>query len=269
MITSDFLTEVLRIKRAQLARWGSRLNLGHSQRQAQIARDVAKPHALAAVLGRKERVNIIAEIKRASPSQGVIRAEIDPEEIAVAYSRAGAAAISVLTDEHFFHGSLDDLHRFRGAVSIPILRKDFIIDPYQVYETAIAGADALLLSAALLTDELLASLRRITEEELGMDAMIEVQSLTEMRRAHAVGATLVGVNNRNLSTFEMSIETSIALASKAPAGMVLVSKGGLSTGKHLRALQALGFKGFMIGEFLLRSDRPDRTLEKLIQDAQS
>lgn len=222
--------------------------------EALWAREKAFPHLLRGAASRPDRLNVIAEIKRASPWQDVIQPEIEPAELALAYSGSGAAAISVWTEEDYFHGSLDDLRVVRAAVSLPVLRKDFIIESSQVYETAITGADALLLVAAALDEERLALLRSIAEEELGLDALVEVQNANEMLRAHAVGATLIGVNNRNPSTLEVSLDVSVEVARAAPKGVLLVSENGLRTRKHLCGLRALGYSGFLIGEPLTLGD---------------
>jgi len=210
---------------------------------------------------------VIAEFKRASPSKGVIRADAEPSQLARSYEAGGAAAVSVLTEEDRFQGSLDDLRAVRAAVKIPVLRKDFIFDEYQLYESAAAGADALLLIVAALDDERLLRLRRIIEDELKMDALVEVHTKDEMRRALAAGATLVGVNNRDLHSFRVSLETSVQLAQDAPAGSLLVAESGLNSGDDLRRLHALGYQGFLIGETLMRSAQPDVTLRELLADA--
>jgi indole-3-glycerol phosphate synthase len=219
----------------------------------------AKPHALLTALKKDDRRNIIAEFKRRSPSKGVIRENADVATIARSYELAGAAAISVLTEENYFDGSLNDLRVVREAVSIPILRKDFIFDEYQVYEAAEAGADALLLIAAALDDERLASLRHLTEDELGLDALVEVHTKKELDQALAIGAKLIGVNNRDLRTFEVSTRTSADLAQFAPVDVVLVSESGL-TPDELGKLQAAGYKGFLVGEALMRAVDPEREL---------
>src|SRR5829696_3498135 len=152
-------------------------------------------------------MNVIAEFKRRSPSKGVIRADADLKQIVQAYQAGGAAAISVLTEQDYFSGSLDDLRAVKRLVDLPVLRKDFVFDDYQVYESAAAGADAVLLIVAALDDDVLLRLRRLVEDELGMDALVEVHDREEMQRAIACGANLIGVNNRNLHTFEVSLET--------------------------------------------------------------
>lgn len=179
--------------------------------------------------------------------------------MAHSYESAGAAAISVLTEEDHFAGSLDDLRAVREVVSIPILRKDFIVEDYQVYESAAARADALLLIVAALADEALARLRRLTEDELGMDALVEVHTKSELDRAIASGAKLIGVNNRDLRTFNVSTETSVELARHATADTVLVSESGLNP-HEVRKLRAIGYKGFLVGEALMRAEDPERQL---------
>ena len=215
---------------------------------------------------RQDTVTVIAEIKRASPSKGEIRAHVEPARVAREYEAGGAAAISVLTEEDRFRGSLDDLRAVRGAVGLPLLRKDFIFDEFQVYEAAAAGADALLLIVAALDDGQLTRLIRQTEDELRMDALVEVHTREEMMRAHACGATLIGVNNRDLRTFEVSLETSVKLAGDARPGVTLVSESGLRSGDDLRRLRSLGYKGFLIGETLMRAPEPDKALRSLIEE---
>jgi indole-3-glycerol phosphate synthase len=201
----------------------------------------------------KDGINIIAEFKRRSPSKGMIREDANPIEIARAYETGGAVAMSVLTEEDYFAGSLDDLREVKSTVDLPVLRKDFIVDEYQVYESAIAGADAILLIVAALDDESLARLRRLAEDELQMDALVEVHTSDEMKRAVACGAKLIGVNNRNLRTFEVSLETSLSLAREAPSEALLISESGLNNSADLRRLYNAGYRGFLIGETLMRA----------------
>jgi len=233
---------------------------------ARNVRRNAPSHALRNALSSTDRINIIAEFKRRSPSKGIIREHADPLEIARDYASAGAAAISVLTEEDYFDGSLDDLHAIRSAVTIPLLRKDFIFDEYQVYETAAAGAAAVLLIVAPLDDARLRSLREIVEDELGMDALVEVHDGHEMKRAVQCGAKLIGVNNRDLRTFDVSLETSLNLAPSAPAGAVLVSESGLRTTEDLFRLEEAGYRGFLIGESLMRAESPGEALAALIKN---
>ena len=212
----------------------------------------------------RDGINIIAEFKRRSPSKGVINADADLNEIVKNYAAGGAAAISVLTEEDYFSGSLDDLRAVKRSVDLPVLRKDFIFDEYQVYESAAAGADAVLLIVAALDDNQLVSLRRLVEDELGMDALIEVHTGAEMQRAIACGANVIGVNNRNLHTFEVSLDTSLSLAKDAPPGAVLISESGLNNSSDLGRLRDAGYRAFLIGESLMRSENPERALNDLM-----
>lgn len=261
----DLLSEIVAHKRLRVQVAKQTVPEALLREQAFEARRMAKPHALRDALSNADGVNIIAEFKRRSPSKGAIREHADAAIIARSYQSAGAAAISVLTEEDYFAGSLDDLRAIREMVSIPILRKDFIVDEFQIYEAAAAGADALLLIVAALDDETLARLLSLTETELGFDALVEVHTKDEMERAIASGAKLMGVNNRNLRTFTVSTETSLELASYAPAETVLVSESGLSP-NDMRRLQAVGFKGFLVGEALMRADDPEQEL-RLFLDA--
>jgi indole-3-glycerol phosphate synthase len=217
-----------------------------------------------ALLG--DGINIIAEFKRRSPSKGAIRAGADLSEIVKSYDAGGAAAISVLTEEDYFSGSLDDLRAVKKSVDLPVLRKDFIFDEYQVYESAAAGADAVLLIVAALDDDTLLRLRRLIENELGMDALIEVHTREEMQRAAACGANVIGVNNRNLHTFEVSLETSLSLAQQAPPNAVLISESGLKNSTDLARLREVGYRGFLIGESLMRSENPEAAVHDLMRN---
>jgi indole-3-glycerol phosphate synthase len=263
----DFLTEIMALKRARLERLKKERTLEAVRAQALDARQLAREHALRAALGGSDGVNVIAEFKRASPSKGIIRADVEPAQMAREYEAGGAVAVSVLTEEDRFQGSLDDLRAVRAAVGIPVLRKDFIFDDYQLYEAAAAGADALLLIVAALGDETLARLRRITEDDLQMDALIEVHTKEEMRRAGQAGAMLIGVNNRDLHSFKVSLETSVQLAQAAPQESLLVAESGLNSGDDLRRLRALGYRGFLIGETLMRADEPEVALRRLMNES--
>ena len=263
----DFLTEIMALKRAHLEAAKRELATGDLSASAQEARRDSRPHALRTALDNRECLNVIAEFKRASPSKGMIRAGADPTQLALSYEAGGAAAVSVLTEEDRFKGSLDDLRAVRAAVKIPVLRKDFIFDEYQVYESAAAGADALLLIVAALDNETLSRLRRITEDELGMDALVEVHTGAEMRRAETAGATLVGVNNRDLHSFKVSLDVSVELACAARDGVSLVTESGLRSGSDLRRLGALGYRGFLIGETLMRATHPEQALRSLLAEA--
>lgn len=264
MSTQDFLSRIIEARRASAARASAARPVAEMRGRALAARDGAERHRLRASLAREGRFNVIAEIKRASPSKGVLNARADPAALARDYERGGAAAVSVLTEEEFFLGSLEDLRAARSAVSLPLLRKDFIVGEWQIYEAAEAGADALLLIVAALDDAALSRLLRLAEEELGMDALVEVHTAEELRRAEGCGARVVGVNNRDLRTFEVSLETSVELASRAARGLTLVAESGLRTRGDLSRLAAAGFKGFLIGEALMRSGDAGAALRELI-----
>ena len=264
----NFLSKIINQKRQRVET--SKLSVSQTalEMMARTARESAVPHALAAALKDESRINIIAEFKRKSPSKGVIRATADPVVIAREYENAGASALSVLTEEDYFDGSLDDLRAARQASSLPLLRKDFMFEEYQVYESAAAGADAILLIVAVLDDETLTRLRRIAEDELGLDAVVEVHTREEMDRALNLGATLIGINNRNLSTFEVSLETSAQLASIGRGQALLISESGIESNEDIRRLHDLGYRGFLIGESLMRADDPGEALRKFTQRRQ-
>ena len=206
---------------------------------------------------------IIAEIKKASPSKGVLAADFRPAEIARSYEAGGAACLSVLTDREFFQGSLEDMERARLAVSLPVLRKDFTIDEFQVLEAAAAGADAILLIAAILTGRELRDLRELAAQ-YDMAALVEVHAEDELSLATDSGAEIIGVNNRDLHTFRVSPETSLRLAARMPAGVVQVSESGIETAAQIAALEAAGYRGFLVGEHLMRAGDPRAALEALL-----
>jgi indole-3-glycerol phosphate synthase len=260
----DFLAEIVSRKRTLMANLSASANAWRER--ARRRRDKSEPHRLRGALDvASPAVKIIAEFKRRSPSRGRIRADLSPAHAAAAYERGGACAISVLTDEEYFDGSLADLTAVRSATRLSILRKDFVVDPTQIYEAAVAGADAVLLIAAILNDFELTRLRAITEDELGLDALVEVHSSEEMQRAEKAGATLIGVNNRDLRTFEASLSTSERLIAEAPRSAVMISESGLQTAEQLRRLEGLGFRGFLIGEALMQSSDPAAALRELMK----
>lgn len=209
------------------------------------------------------KLQVIAEMKRASPSRGLLRREYRRRELAQAYEAAGAAALSVLTEEQFFLGSLEDLTQAREAVELPVLRKDFILEDYQVYESVAAGADALLLIVAALTDE---DLRQLIElsGRLRVAALVEVHTEAELDRALAAGAKMIGVNNRNLKTLDVNLETSFRLRQKIPAACTAVSESGIKTREDLLRLAQVGFNAALIGERLLECDDPGAELARLL-----
>jgi indole-3-glycerol phosphate synthase len=212
-------------------------------------------------------INVIAEFKRASPSKGVINDERDPAETAKRYEAAGATAISVLTEEKYFRGSLDDLRSVRAVTSLPVVRKDFIYDEFQIYEAADAGADAVLLIVAYLDIKRMKALIRTIEDELGMDALVEVHTREEMKIAADLGARLIGVNNRDLKTFEVSLDVSRDLVEFAPHGVTLVTESGLKSREDVEQLHRLGYSGFLVGEALMTSDDPGTALARFIGHA--
>lgn len=261
---SDKLTEIVRAKKKRVEQGRAANSAEALVEEAHAQRRKRPLHHLRSTLARDE-VNIIAEIKRASPSKGVIKAEVDPAALALKYAAGGAAAISVLTEEDYFRGSLDDLRAVRAAVELPILRKDFIFDEYQIYEAAAAGADAVLLIVAALDDRSLVALRSVIEERLGMDALVEVHTVEEFERARTCGASLIGVNNRNLRTFDVSLETSVRIARRAASndGVLLVSESGIGDAGEIAALRRMGYRAFLVGETLMRAADPVEALHRL------
>ena len=216
-------------------------------------------------LQRKGRLSLIAEIKKASPSQGLIRPDFDPVEIALAYERAGAHAVSVLTDVHYFQGSLDYLRAVRETVELPLLRKEFIIDPLQVYETREAGADALLLIVALLEKEKLSDLRSLARN-LGLGVLVEVHDLAEMETALEVGADWIGINNRNLKDFTVSLKVTRDLIARVPLRVPVVSESGIQTRADAETVKALGASAILVGESFMRSKEPGDAVKALMPE---
>lgn len=262
----DVLSEIIDKKRQRVEEAKQSVPLEQLRSDAFARRATSAPHALRRAL-QPDGINIIAEFKRRSPSKGVIRADADLPSIVRSYQTGGAVAVSVLTEEDYFQGSLADLKSVKISISLPVVRKDFVFDPFQVFESAAAGSDAVLLIVAALDDKQLTSLRRLAEDELGMDALVEVHNSEEMDRAASCGAKLIGVNNRNLRTFEVSLETSIQLAALAPREVVLVSESGLNENADLLRLKEHGFNGFLIGESLMRAPDPEIALRDLRNDA--
>jgi indole-3-glycerol phosphate synthase len=258
------LEKIVRAKSVRLNRAKQLRPIGELIEQAAAARSVNSP-SFARAISKADRTNIIAEIKQRSPSKGVIREEFDPGALAGGYERAGAAAISVLAEEDYFGGSLDHLRAARARVRSPLLRKDFIFDEYQIYESVEAGADAALLIVAMLEDFLLARLISLAGE-LAIDALVEVHSEGEMTRAARAGARIIGVNNRDLATFTVDLETSIRLSQVAPGGAILVSESGISTGEDVRRLKDAGYSAFLIGEHFMRATDPGSALRELIEE---
>lgn len=211
-------------------------------------------------------LRVIAELKRASPSRGLLRQHYRRREIAAGYAEGGAAALSVLTEEHYFLGSTQDLKEARQAVEIPVLRKDFIVDAYQVYESVAAGADALLLIVAALHDDKLRSLLELSKE-LRIAALVEVHNEEELNRAVDAGAGIIGVNNRDLKTLEVNLETSFKLRARMPSGCVAVSESGIKTSADMQRVREAGFDAVLIGERLMTQQSPGQALQKLLADS--
>lgn len=230
------------------------------RRQA-LARDEFRGFRRA--LDRPGEPTVIAEVKKASPSVGLIAPDFDPARQAAAYAEAGAHALSVLTDEPFFQGHLDHLRLVRDTVDLPLLRKDFTLHPVQIYEAACAGADAVLLIVAALDDDTLARLHD-TARTCQLDVLVEVHNLEEMDRALDLGADLIGINNRNLRTFDVDLQTSLDLAQEIPPDVLGVAESGIKTRDHIRALQQEGIYCYLIGETLMRSGNLAATLRDLL-----
>lgn len=205
---------------------------------------------------------VIAEVKKASPSKGLLSSDFDPVRIAQAYTHGGGAALSVLTDERFFQGSLADLIAARGAVPVPVLRKDFTLEPFHVYEAAAHGADAILLIAALLDATQLRDLRELAES-LGLAALVEIHDEEELCPAMDSGARIIGVNNRDLRTFQVRLETSLELAERIPARIIKVSESGIHSHLDVTKLQGAGYSAFLVGEHLMKSGDPAQALREL------
>lgn len=208
------------------------------------------------------RPGVIAEIKRASPSKGLIREDFDVPELARSYERAGASCLSVLTDRDFFQGHDEFLVQAREATQLPVLRKDFIIDPFQVYETRVLGADCLLLIVAALGDPLLEELYLLATR-LGLDVLVEVHDAEELDRALALAPKLLGINNRSLRTFETTLDTTLALKSRVPAGLTLVTESGIHTHEEVELMRSHGVHGFLVGESMMRALDPGEKLKEL------
>ncbi len=267
-MSRTFLSEIVARKRRIVAKLRASSTVGALHARAVKIRKNAAPHRLREALdATSPALKIIAEFKRTSPSVGIIRGDLSPADVARHYERGGACAISVLTDEEYFGGSIDDLSAVRSSTHLPVLRKDFIVDPIQIYEAAIAGADAILLIVGALDDDSLGELRKVAEDELGLDALIEVHTSDELRRALNVGAKIVGVNNRDLQTFQVSLSTSERLIAEAPRDRLMLSESGLRDPEQLRHLHALGFRGFLIGEALMRAKDPETALRNLLVNA--
>ncbi|MDQ2918407.1 MAG: indole-3-glycerol phosphate synthase TrpC [Verrucomicrobiota bacterium] len=259
----NFLEQILMRRRSHVQAQRAACDANALHQQAVEVCQEKSPHRLRSALSENDGVNIIAEFKRASPSLGMINRHANVDEIVALYEIGNAAAISILTEHESFHGSIDDLSAARVATGLPILRKDFTVDEFQIDEAAANGADAILLIVAALTDEDLSRLRTHAEERLGLDALVEVHDAQEFGRAIACGASLIGVNNRDLGTFTTSLATSVDLASRATPDLTLVSESGISSPDDISLLRKCGYCGFLIGESLMRAPDPVALLQSL------
>jgi indole-3-glycerol phosphate synthase len=263
MSKGNLLEEILARRRQQIAADRAARDCLALRCDAESARARKRPQRLRAALKQSDGIRIIGEFKRASPSLGKIRSDADPAQIVALYEAAGVCAISVLTEPEFFGGSLDDLRQARMVTELPILQKDFVIDEYQIDEAAAMGADAILLIVAALREAKLLRFRVRAEDDLGLDALVEVHTAAEMQRAADCGAKLIGVNNRDLRTFAISLETSVELAALAPAGATLVSESGISSPNEIDQLRRCGYDGFLIGGSLMRAADPAALIRTL------
>ncbi len=258
----SILRKILEAKREELEERKRKMPLSVLQMRLAEAPEV-RPFAAALKRKAGEPIRLIAELKKASPSKGIFRSDFDAEEILLAYEQSPASALSILTDEKFFLGSLDNLLLARQMTTKPLLRKDFILDPYQLYEARVYGADAVLLIVAALDDAKLIDLLSLARE-LGMDALVEVHTETELERAIEAGAKLVGINNRNLQTFEVDLGTTLRLRELIPNSCVVVSESGIETREHVKALEDAGVDAILVGEALIRSDDPKAKARELL-----
>jgi len=263
---SDILTTILRRKADEVAERSARVSI---QEMARRAENAAPVRAFVDAIEQEivqGRAAVIAEIKKASPSKGLLRADFHPDEIAKSYERGGAACLSVLTDKDFFQGSDEYLQAARAACSLPVLRKDFIIDPYQVYEARAIGADCILLIVAALDDAQLGDLTGLAQH-LGMDVLVEVHDAGELERALALDTPLIGINNRNLRSFETRLETTLDLLERIPTDRIVVTESGIHTPADVARLRAGGVQAFLVGEAFMKAPDPGTKLAELFGGA--
>jgi indole-3-glycerol phosphate synthase len=259
---ADILQRILEVKRREVAEARTRLPLEEIERRA---READPPRGFARALQARAAAGkpaVIAEIKRASPSQGLIRADFDPARIAASYQRHGATCLSVLTDREFFQGSAEDLRAARSACALPVIRKDFIIDPYQVLEARSWGADCILLIVDAAPDEELARLERLAMG-LGMDVLVESHDGEQLERALRLQTPLVGINNRDLRTFRTSLDTTIGLLDRVPAGRLVVAESGISRPEDVERLKSSNVSAYLVGGALMAAPDPGLELSRL------
>ena len=254
----DILARIVAQKRADLAAKPSPVDAWERQAEARVS---SRRDFRAGLRARTPA--IIAEIKKASPSKGLLAADFVPARIAAAYQAGGAAALSVLTDEHFFQGSLAHLEEARAAVNVPVLRKDFTIAPEQIVEAAAHGADCILLIAAILSERELRDFREAAAR-WKMAALVEVHNRRELDMAIAAGSDIIGVNNRDLATFQVTLDVSLSLAAHMPTGALLVSESGIHSAADVARLRAAGYSAFLVGEHLMKSGDPAAALRALV-----
>ena len=259
---SDILTTILARKADEIAERSARVSLADLRARAADAPPTRGfADALNAMIAQGDPA-VIAEVKKASPSKGVIRPDFRPADIAVSYEFGGAACLSVLTDVDFFQGADDYLRQARDACTLPVLRKDFTVDPYQVYEARALGADCILLIVAALDDGQLVDLSGLAMQ-LGMDVLVEVHDIDELERALQVPAPLLGVNNRSLRTFEVSLDTTLSLRDAVPRDRRLVTESGLHAAADVERMRAAGIEAFLVGEAFMREPDPGAALRRL------
>lgn len=259
---ADILKRIVAVKHEEVAAARARLPLAAVREQAEADRVTRGfERALRAKIAAGHS-GVIAEIKKASPSKGVIRADFRPAEIAQSYERHGAACLSVLTDEQFFQGAADYLRQARAAVALPVLRKDFMVDEYQVFEARVMGADCILLIAACLDDAQMADLEAVAQS-LGLDVLVEVHDGAELARALRLKTPLVGINNRNLRSFEVTLDTTLGLLKDVPADRLLVTESGILAPADVQTLRAAQVHAFLVGEAFMRAPDPGQALSAL------
>jgi indole-3-glycerol phosphate synthase len=259
---SDILNQIVAVKRQEVAAASKRQSLASIRADAEsrvLTRDFVGALKRKVAAG---RAAVIAEVKKASPSKGVLRADFIPADIAQSYAEHGAACLSVLTDRTFFQGSVDYLKQARASCDLPVLRKDFMVDPYQIFESRAMGADAILLIAACLDDAQMADMEHIAHG-LDMAVLVEVHDSAELERALRLRTPLVGVNNRNLRTFEVSLQTTLDLAGQLPAGRLLITESGILSTSDVDRMRQAGIHAFLVGEAFMRAPEPGEALTAL------
>jgi indole-3-glycerol phosphate synthase len=256
------LERILKVKRAEVAASRERVAQTEVERRA---RDAPAPRDFIGAIRKKLSAGapaVIAEIKRASPSKGLLRPHFDPAEIARSYEAGGATCVSVLTDKEFFQGAPEHLIAARAACGLPALRKDFVIEPYQVYESRAMGADCILLIVACLVSAEMAELERLAQK-LGMAVLVEAHDGAELEKASCLNTPLIGINNRNLRTFETRLDTTLDLLPQVPAGRIVIAESGIASKADVARLRAGGVHGFLIGETFMRAPDPGVALKSL------